>query len=208
MGPPNRNEKPRETRDGREATTSRLGMSSGTTEALSQPGAGADRPCAFRSRHHRISDGEVIKAWFVRPLAGVVSRQAIGRIGRAQDRRISSGPRASLSGAGSTVLQSERFPKGAPGGRSWLGASGIRLGLRVREHKHRKQEPQFDAACPVEPSNPSVRPLAPSARLSIHPLIPHSAMSCSLAAVISGQASQRRPAFSVQAFLRQGGERP
>ena len=55
--------------------------STGSAEAA-WGGAGRASAGAFRSRHHRIGDGEVIEAGFIRPLAGVVSRRALGRIGR------------------------------------------------------------------------------------------------------------------------------
>jgi hypothetical protein len=44
--------------------------------------AGPTRRGAFRSRPHRISDGKVVKEGFVRPLAGVVSRDAMRQPGR------------------------------------------------------------------------------------------------------------------------------
>jgi hypothetical protein len=47
-------------------------------------GAGRASPGAFRSRHHRIGDGEVIEAGFVGPVVEVVIRQAIGGIGGAR----------------------------------------------------------------------------------------------------------------------------
>jgi hypothetical protein len=54
--------------------------------------AGQASPGAFRSRHRKIGEGEVVKERFIGPLAGVVSRQVIGRIGR----RIQPGTRTHL----------------------------------------------------------------------------------------------------------------
>ncbi len=49
--------------------------------ALARGGAGQASPGAFRSRHHRIGDGEVIEAGFVGPVAGGVIRVTPGGIG-------------------------------------------------------------------------------------------------------------------------------
>ena len=54
-------------------------------------GAGQTSPIAFRSRNRRIGDREVVKARFVRPVARLVTRQAVGLVGRCSEARRSGG---------------------------------------------------------------------------------------------------------------------
>ncbi len=96
----------------------RTEASSGIVRAPREREATPDRPAPrLRLHRRRIADGEVVKEGFGGPLARWVSRRALGQVGgprgqgagvrirRAQDRRISSGPRCS------PVAATSAFPR-------------------------------------------------------------------------------------------------
>jgi len=70
------------TRVDRDATTGG-GVSQAASGRIGTRGRpdGADQPLRLRLAEHRIAGGEVIQERFVDPVAGLITRQAIGRVG-------------------------------------------------------------------------------------------------------------------------------